>query len=526
MRRGLAPALVALACLGVAPATAHAAPGDIAVADEGNWFGSSGRVLRMPSGGAASLLAGGAPLSDPWAVAVMADGALLVADEGAEAVFSIAPSGTVDTVVGGDGLQDPVGIALAPGRQGLRLRPPTRRGAAARPRHGRPDPRRRARERDRPRHGQAGKLLVADGTAVRRIDPGTGAMTTVAAGAPLDDPRDVAVALDGTLYVAGDRQVVRVDPATGAQSVLAAGPPLSDPRAIDIERRRRPRRGRRPARRRRGDPRRPRDRAKSTLASGGAFRVPAGLGVVGGAGVDPSGGGNGDPDGPAAPPDPVVDPRPGRARRPGTPAARPATGGGITVTLPDGTDRHAPARRHRRHLRHPRRRLRRARLPRASPGSARRASAPPAAAARSSRPPHRHARSASCSTSPRGSPSASRSSATSAASAAARRPQEPPPHRHALPQVDHGQGPLLEGEPRRRELRALPRPAQGQGAQARRLPLRDPRPRRRGQRQQAAAPGVPHRPLDAGTDGPGASGRDIHWVMYAPPGLDRRLRRP
>ena len=36
----------------------------------------------------------GAPLSDPWAVAVMADGALLVVDEGAEAVFSIAPAGT------------------------------------------------------------------------------------------------------------------------------------------------------------------------------------------------------------------------------------------------------------------------------------------------------------------------------------------------------------------------------------------------------------------------------------------------
>ena len=114
MRR-LAPALVALACLGAAPAAAQGAPGDIAIADEGNWFGSSGRVLLIPTGGAASLLATGAPLSDPWAVAVAPDGALLVADEGAEAVFSIAPSGTVDTVVNGHGLQDPVGIALAPG---------------------------------------------------------------------------------------------------------------------------------------------------------------------------------------------------------------------------------------------------------------------------------------------------------------------------------------------------------------------------------------------------------------------------
>ena len=191
MRRGLAPALIALACLGLAPATAPAAgaPGDIAIADEGNWFGSSGRVLRLPSGGTPSLLAGGAPLSDPWAVTVTADGGLLVVDEGAEAVFSIASSGALDTVVSGDGLQDPVGIALAPGGKAyisdrqrdevLRLdlatgdlthvadvQNPT--GLAM---------------------DKAGKLLVTDGIALRRIDPGTGAITTVAVGAPLDDPR-------------------------------------------------------------------------------------------------------------------------------------------------------------------------------------------------------------------------------------------------------------------------------------------------------------------------------------------------
>ena len=51
-RRLVPAALVALACLGAAPATAHGAPGDIAIADEGNWFGSSGRVLHLPSGGA------------------------------------------------------------------------------------------------------------------------------------------------------------------------------------------------------------------------------------------------------------------------------------------------------------------------------------------------------------------------------------------------------------------------------------------------------------------------------------------
>ena len=338
-RRLVPAALVALACLAVAPAMARGAPGDIGVADEGNWFGSSGRVLRLPSGGSPSLLAGGAPLSDPWAVAVAADGALLVADEGAEAVFSIDPSGTVDTVVDGDGLQDPVGIALAPDGEAyvsdrqrdevLRLDLAT--GALS-----------HVADLQSPTGiamDQAGSLLVTDGIALRRIDPGTGAITTVATGAPLDDPRDIAVQLDGTLYVAGNRQVVRVNPTTGAMSVLATGAPLTDPRGIDIE----------PD----GDLVVADGRfgggavihvdretgTKSVLANGGEFRVPSGLGVVGGAGVDQSGGGNGDPDGPAAPPDPPAPPAPPDPGGPGGPGG-PGAGGpgtpGITVTLPDG----------------------------------------------------------------------------------------------------------------------------------------------------------------------------------------------
>ena len=260
MKRGLAPTLVALACLALAPATAQSAPGDIAIADEGSWFGSSGRVLRLPSGGAASLLAGGAPLSDPWAVAVTADGSLLVVDEGAEAVFSIASSGTLDTVVSGEGLQDPVGIALAPDGKAyvsdrqrdevLRLDLAT--GALS---HVADLENATGLAMD-----DAGKLLVTDGIALRRIDPGTGAITTVAAGAPLDDPRDVAVQLDGTLYVAGDSQVVRVNPASGATVGARDGRAAERPARDRHRAGRRPRGGRRPVRRWRGHPRRPRDR--------------------------------------------------------------------------------------------------------------------------------------------------------------------------------------------------------------------------------------------------------------------------
>ena len=172
MRRGLGPALVALACLGAAPATAAGAPGDIGIADEGNWLGSSGRVLQLPSGGAAALLAGGAPLSDPWAVAVAADGSLLVVDEGAEAVFSVNPAGEIDTVVSSDQLEDPSGIALAPDGQAyvadrqrdevLRLDLDT--GALA---HVADVDNAMGLAMD-----GAGKLLVADGTALRRVDPG------------------------------------------------------------------------------------------------------------------------------------------------------------------------------------------------------------------------------------------------------------------------------------------------------------------------------------------------------------------
>jgi hypothetical protein len=169
---------------------------------------------------------------------------------------------------------------------------------------------------------KAGKLLVADGRAVRRIDPGTGAITTFAAGSPIDDPRDVAVAQDGTVYVADHRQVVRVDPVTGAKSVFAAGAPFVDPRAIDIE---------------------PdgdlvvADRGaaggavihvdlesavKTVLSSGGAFRVPTGLAVVGGAGFDASDGGNGTGSGPGGP-------GTGGPGGPGDPGGPGVPGGGV-----------------------------------------------------------------------------------------------------------------------------------------------------------------------------------------------------
>ena len=114
LRRGLAPALVALACLGAAPATAARAPGDIGIADEGNWFGSSGRVLRLPSGGAASLLAGGAPLSDPWAWRSRPTARCWSPTRAPRPCSRSIPPATSPRSSAAHGLQDPAGIALAP----------------------------------------------------------------------------------------------------------------------------------------------------------------------------------------------------------------------------------------------------------------------------------------------------------------------------------------------------------------------------------------------------------------------------
>jgi streptogramin lyase len=344
VRRGLAPALAAL-CLAVAPAAASAAPGDIAVSDAGPWLLGTGRVLTMPGGGEAKLLATGGALRNPWGVAVAPDGALLVPDAAAERVFRVTPAGAVTTIARGEQLDDPVGIALAPGGKAylsdrgrdaiLRLDLATGAlTAVARM----TDPAGLAMDK-------AGKLLVADRHALRRVDPGTGAVTTLASGAPLGDPRDVAVAQDGTAYVADASSVVRVDPASGAMTVLATGDPLRYLSSIDLDAA--------------GNPvvadRGPvgqvirvdaKTGAMKILSAGRPFFEPTGVAFVGGSAVDMSGGGNGDPDGPAAPGDGDDGGGTGGGGGgtgggggggTGGGGGAGGTGGGPVVTLPDGS---------------------------------------------------------------------------------------------------------------------------------------------------------------------------------------------
>ncbi len=336
MRRYLAAGLLALACSAAAAPVAEAAPGDLAIADEGNWLGSTGRLVNVTPAGAAHVLVSGAPLRNPWAVAVAPDGAVLLADEGAEAVFRITPAGTVTTVASGPELDDPVGIALAPG--GIAYLSDRNRDAVLKLElaNGRVTKLADVRDAAGLAFDRAGKLLVTDQRAVRRVDPGTGAVTTAAQGAPLDRPRDVAVALDGTMFVVDGARVLRISP-NGAKSVLASGAPLDDPSAIDIEPD-----GDLVVADREGAVIRV-DRhtgAKSLVMGGSILRRPTGIASVGGAGVDASGGGNGDPKGPAAPPPPPVVPVVPVPPVPSVPIGGtpvPGPGGTTVVRNPDGT---------------------------------------------------------------------------------------------------------------------------------------------------------------------------------------------
>jgi streptogramin lyase len=339
VRRGLAAGLLVLACAAAAAApAAEAAPGDLAVADEANSLGSTGRLVSVTPAGAANVLVAGNPLRNPWAVAVAADGAMLLADEGAEAIFRVTPTGAVSTVASGRELDDPVGIALALG--GLAYVSDRNLDAVLRLdlADGRVTKLADVRDAAGLAFDRAGKLLVTDERAVRRVDPGTGAVTTAAEGAPLDRPLDVAVALDGTMFVVDGARVLRIGP-TGAKSVLASGAPLDDPNAIDIE----PDGDLVVADRGGAVIHVNRDTgAKSLVRGGGVLRRPTGIASVGGAGVDASGGGNGDPTGPAAPPPP---PPPadtgGGGDTPGgssgTGGGTPGPGGTTIVRNPDGT---------------------------------------------------------------------------------------------------------------------------------------------------------------------------------------------
>jgi hypothetical protein len=208
-------AIVLLGLLG--PGAAVAAPGDILVADP-DAFGGTGGVIRVdPATGARTTVsangapAGGPDFAEPFGLALEADGDILVSDGGA-----FGSAGGVIRVDPVTGSRTTVSANGAPAG-GPEFREP---GAVAL-------------EAD-------GDILVADesaspfGGAVIRVDPATGARTTVSAngvppgGPDFTNPFGLALEADGDILVTdydafgGGGGVIRVDPATGARATVSA----------------------------------------------------------------------------------------------------------------------------------------------------------------------------------------------------------------------------------------------------------------------------------------------------------------
>jgi Ca2+-binding RTX toxin-like protein len=89
----------------------------------------------------------------------------------------------------------------------------------------------------------SGQLLVTDPgnpDEVFRVDPATGAVTTVTSGAPFGDILGITVGPNGHAFIADDTvapngAIFDVDPSTGAKSTLTDGSPFGDdPQGIDV----------------------------------------------------------------------------------------------------------------------------------------------------------------------------------------------------------------------------------------------------------------------------------------------------
>jgi sugar lactone lactonase YvrE len=84
-----------------------------------------------------------------------------------------------------------------------------------------------------------GDILVADrGSGIIRVDPATGAQTTISSGGLFSEdnrPSDIAVEADGDILVTDLARLIRVDPATGAQTIVSSGGSFSDPVGVAVE---------------------------------------------------------------------------------------------------------------------------------------------------------------------------------------------------------------------------------------------------------------------------------------------------
>jgi streptogramin lyase len=204
-------------------ALAIEADGNLVVVDAASSVSSSGlrAVVRLdPIRGHRSILSdantgGGPPFELPLSVAIETDGNLVVVDAGLKAIVRVHPVSGDRTVVSG-------------GPDGIGGGPPFT------------SPRDLAIERD-------GRIVVLDGNRVLRVDPGNGDRSLVSVGEPLSAilgfaPTALAIEASGHLLVINylDEEVERVDPVNGTRTVVSgpqqgSGPPFGDPQDIAVK---------------------------------------------------------------------------------------------------------------------------------------------------------------------------------------------------------------------------------------------------------------------------------------------------
>ena len=184
-------------------------PGDILVVDPAA-FGGHGAVLRVdPTSGTQTVVSQGGSFSRPTALAIEATGKIVTANRVLPGVVRVDPqTGTQTIVASGSPIIDPFGLALeADGSIVI-----SDMGCVF--------------------HGCApGEPRVP--AAVRRINPVSGAVTTVSAGGYLDSPFALTVEANGGILVTdatsgvspltGQGGIIRINPVTGAQTIVSQG---------------------------------------------------------------------------------------------------------------------------------------------------------------------------------------------------------------------------------------------------------------------------------------------------------------
>ncbi len=187
-------------------------PTDVAITPNGKIYtvdSGAGVVFRIdPKSGARRIVASGGKLGSPLGVAALSNKKLLVSDAagtmGAVIAVNVKTGHQTFVVQRGD-INDPYGITLSPNGK----------------------------------HAYAAIDLPLADQSIVRVAVKTGAVKTVAHGAPFDGITDVAMGLDGKLYVVDDDpghpEVLKVDPKSGHVHVFAHGGKLTGPEGITIQ---------------------------------------------------------------------------------------------------------------------------------------------------------------------------------------------------------------------------------------------------------------------------------------------------